>query len=100
MSKFTESAKDQMCTFQIPGVCNGDPDTSVLCHLPDGSGTGHMAGKGDDYLCGAIGCSSCHDVIDGRVPMPDHFDGDVYYFYYKARLRTLTRWKLMGLVPV
>ena len=31
------SARDEACTFEIVGVCNGDPSTTVLCHLPNES---------------------------------------------------------------
>ncbi|QUI37537.2 DUF1364 domain-containing protein [Pectobacterium versatile] len=50
--------------MQISGICNGNPETTVLCHLP--SPTHGMGYKGDDFWA-VYGCSSCHDVIDGRV---------------------------------
>src|SRR3990167_9253871 len=58
------SAKGEECTFQIPGVCNGNPETTVLCHLPDEShGMGHKA----DDISAAYGCAACHDAIDSRI---------------------------------
>jgi len=54
-------ARGRECQIRIPGVCNGNPETTVLCH-PDGAGVGR---KHHDML-GAWGCSSCHDLIDGR----------------------------------
>lgn len=63
MSKLTQSAKGEDCTLQIFPYCNGNPETVVLCHLPsERKGT---AIKSPDHW-GAYGCSSCHDVIDGR----------------------------------
>ncbi|CQH06491.1 TPA: DUF1364 domain-containing protein [Yersinia enterocolitica] len=60
-----DSARGQCCTLQIPGICNGNPETTVLCHLP--SSTHGMGYKSDD--CWAVfGCNCCHDAIDGRVP--------------------------------
>ncbi|HED2337570.1 TPA: DUF1364 domain-containing protein, partial [Serratia liquefaciens] len=53
------------CTLQIPGICNGNPETTVLCHLP--SNTHGMGYKSDDFWT-VFGCSCCHDVIDGRTP--------------------------------
>jgi len=45
----------------IPGVCNSNPETVVLCHAPHpDKGMGH---KGPDYFA-AYGCSRCHDVLD------------------------------------
>lgn len=29
-----DSARGQCCTLQIPGICNSNPETTVLCHLP------------------------------------------------------------------
>lgn len=50
---------------RIPGVCNHNPETTVLAHyrLAGYCGTGL---KPDDDL-GAWACSACHDVIDKRV---------------------------------
>lgn len=58
-----ESARGRECTCRIPGVCNFNPETVVLAHLP-----GHAKGIGtkENDLHAAYACSSCHDVIDGR----------------------------------
>lgn len=64
MSKLRELARGQQCQIRIPGVCNGDPETTVLAHyrMAGICGTGQ---KPPDE-CGAWACSSCHDVVDGR----------------------------------
>ena len=59
-SKIRRSAQGQECTIRIPGVCNGNPETVVLCHLPGGG----IGGKVSD-IHGAYGCSACHSWIDG-----------------------------------
>jgi hypothetical protein len=46
---------------RIPGVCNGDPATTVLAHLNGGG----MGMKRPD-TSGAWACSGCHDAVDGR----------------------------------
>ena len=64
MSKLTASARGQLCEVRVPGVCNGNPETTVAAHyrmLPY-CGTGI---KPPDILT-AYACSSCHDAIDGR----------------------------------
>lgn len=69
MTPIRRAARGQDCTMLIPGVCNRDPDTTVLCHsnsLADGKGMGLKAP--DTAAC--FGCSSCHDVLDGRRPLP------------------------------
>ncbi len=60
--KLRESARGEECTLRIHPYCNGDPATTVLCHLPSGSGWGQ---KSPDWFA-VYGCSSCHDIIDGR----------------------------------
>ncbi len=70
MTPIRLAARDQDCTLQILGVCNGDPTTTVLCHdnrLESGKGMGLKAP--DTAAC--FGCSSCHDVLDGRAPRPE-----------------------------
>lgn len=66
MSKIRESAKDEMCTVRIPGVCNFNPETTVLAHI-SGVRFGHGVGKKSRDIHGAYCCSDCHDVLDGRV---------------------------------
>jgi len=63
------AARDRDCTLMLLGVCNRDPSTTVLCHsnrLADGKGMGLKAP--DSAAC--FGCSDCHDVLDGRRPLP------------------------------
>lgn len=60
-TKITKSARNQECQIRIPGYCNGNSETVVLCHL-GGAGMGR---KGSD-IHAAYGCSSCHDVVDHR----------------------------------
>ncbi len=59
------SARGETCTIRLPGVCNHDAETTVLCHLP-----GHAKGIGtkESDLHAAYACSACHDAIDGRRP--------------------------------
>lgn len=64
------AARGRDCTLMLLGVCNRDPATTVLCHsnrLSDGKGMGLKAP--DSAAC--FGCSDCHDVLDGRRPLPD-----------------------------
>lgn len=63
------AARGRDCTLALPGVCNRDPATTVLCHsnrLEHGKGIGLKAP--DSAAC--FGCSDCHDVLDGRRPLP------------------------------
>ena len=57
-------AEGQDCLVRIPGHCNFDNSTTILAHLRNqwfGAGS-----KPPDILA-VHACSSCHDIIDGRV---------------------------------
>lgn len=58
--RFRDSARDELCLVRVPGVCNGDPATTVLAHLNGGG----MAAKHHD-IHGAYACSACHSWLDG-----------------------------------
>jgi hypothetical protein len=57
-----EQARGRPCMIRMPGVCNGDPETTVLCHLRMAGITG-IGMKANDFL-GAWGCSECHRYVD------------------------------------
>ncbi|TGB86513.1 hypothetical protein CRG95_05845 [Escherichia sp. E4208] len=69
MADLRKAARGRECQVRIPGVCNGNPETTVLAHY-------RMAGicrtgmKPDD-LIGAWACSACHDEIDRRTHFVD-----------------------------
>ena len=84
MSKITKSARGQECQIRIPGVCNGDPETVVFCHLGGGG-----IGRKQPDLFGAYGCSACHDEVDGRTnrnPNYGRWETDLYF--HEAIFRT------------
>jgi len=64
MSKIRQSAKGETCTFNLPGVCNHNPETVVLCHAPHPDKG--MGIKGPDSWA-AYGCSNCHAEMDGQT---------------------------------
>lgn len=57
-------AKGKPCQVRVPGVCNFNPETTVLAHIRLG-GVGGAGMKPPD-LCAVHCCSACHDLIDGR----------------------------------
>jgi hypothetical protein len=95
MSKVRESARGEDCTLELPGICNCNPETTVFCHsnrLADGKGMGMKA------KTGAYGCSSCHDVLDGRAPRPQWMSyDDMQQFFDEAVKRTQDRLEAKGL---
>ncbi|MCM8910885.1 DUF1364 domain-containing protein [Pseudomonas inefficax] len=63
-TKLTKAARGQECQVRIPGLCNGNPETTVLAHYRM-AGTCGVGYKPND-LQGAWACSACHDACDGR----------------------------------
>ena len=62
--KLRASANGRECTVRMPGICNHNPETTVLAHLPCGQKGMGMKG----FVSVAVyACCSCLDVIDGRA---------------------------------
>lgn len=81
--KYLAGSKGQKCAFDIPGVCNHNPETVVPCHIRDRHTGG--AQKASDISV-VNGCSDCHDRMDGRRPMPDgEILSGVDWYYYALR---------------
>ena len=64
--KILDSARGETCTLMLPGICNGNPETTVFAHSHE-TGDRHGTQKADDW-CGCDACSDCHNVYD----MKDH----------------------------
>lgn len=90
--KYRDSARGETCTLQIYGVCNHDPETTVLAHLK-GNGMGL---KCPDFL-GVYACSDCHDAIDGRTRHDISLE-DFWMYKCTALMRTLERAFARGLI--
>lgn len=60
--KITKAARGRDCQVRLPGVCNGNPETTCLAHfrLSGISGIGFKAPN----IIGAWACSSCHSKVD------------------------------------
>lgn len=104
MSKIRKSARGETCTFGIPGVCNHDPETVVLCHAPHPDKG--MGKKGPDTWA-AYGCSACHDAMDGRGKIYFKHKGNPYlsvdeykeFEWHRAIRETQRRLIKKGLLP-
>lgn len=93
-SKLTRAARMQECTVQLYPYCNGNPETTVLAHAP--SEDKGMARKSPDWW-GADCCSTCHDIIDGRMPT-DIPKEEVYMAHIRGVYRTIKRRIEQGLI--
>ena len=106
-TKIRQSARGEVCTFQLPGICNHDPETTTLCHAPHiDKGMGI---KGPDTWA-AYGCSACHDEMDRRTMLffkgPGHKNLDDnnemrwrIYTWHNAICETQRRLIKKGLMP-
>ena len=95
MSKIRKSARGQECQVRIYGVCNHNPETVVLAHLNGGG----MGMKRHDIF-GAWCCSSCHDVIDGRVKVPNVEPDIIQLWFYDGMVRTQNKLLESGLIKI
>lgn len=80
------------CMVRIPGICNGNPETTVGAHL-NGAGMGL---KHDDLFLAAC-CSDCHDALDGRV-RTEYTTEQLELMHHKGVIRTQQLWLKMGLI--
>jgi hypothetical protein len=96
MSKIRKAAKGQDCTINLYPWCNDNPETTVLCHAPsDDKGMGL---KSPDHW-GAFGCSTCHDIADGRMKV-DLGSEEIYRCHIRGVFRTQKILIGMGLIKV
>lgn len=95
--KLRDSAQGEECTLQFPGVCNGNSETTVLCHLPDES---HGMSRKSDDLATVYGCSNCHDLVDGRHYSRVRAALDLEWFLRRAMVRTWRRMIEKGLIKI
>jgi hypothetical protein len=73
-------ARDRDCEIRLPGICNFNPETTVLAHLRL-IGISGFGIKCPDEL-GAFACSSCHAYVDS------HHDDATKIAFYEAIFRT------------
>ncbi|WP_085438342.1 DUF1364 domain-containing protein [Escherichia coli] len=72
-----KEARGRECQVRIYGVCNGNPETTVLAHYRMAGICG--TGMKPDDLIGAWACSACHDEIDRRTHNLDNKDARLYH---------------------
>lgn len=98
-SKVRQSAEMEACCLQIHPYCNGDPETTVLAHLP--SQYHGMALKSPDWWA-VYACSSCHDIIDSRNPQAINALGwdEIHQCVMRGLFRTQQRFIEKGYIVV
>lgn len=90
------SAQGEACTFQIPLVCNHNPETTVWCHE-----NSYAAGKGMGLKAldveGAYGCSDCHAAYD-QMSTRLYTRAELNEFFQAAKERSREILKRKGLI--
>lgn len=66
MTDLRKLARGKDCMLRLPGICNRNSETVVLCHIKRGW-CGSM--KPPDIIA-VWGCHACHDVVDRRAGNP------------------------------
>lgn len=98
--KVLRSAKDQPCTARFPGICNGNPETTIWAHLNGAEFGKGMATKAHDVL-GFHSCSDCHAYYDvGHGTKPLLSDAALRVCLLSAVCETYVRLIQMGIVVI
>ncbi|EFN7821637.1 DUF1364 domain-containing protein [Escherichia coli] len=94
MADLRKAARGRECQVRIPGVCNGNSETSVLAHIRLAGLCG--TGTKPPDLIATIACSACHDEIDRRT----HFVDAEYAKEYalEGMARTQVIWLKEGVI--
>ncbi len=98
VSKLRAFARNQGCTLRVKGVCNSNPETTVLAHVKS-QGHGTMGAKPHD-LSAVHACSACHAWIDGEGARQGVTRDFIDALIFPALLETLNRVIDAGLVEV
>jgi hypothetical protein len=98
LASLRQSARDRPCLVRAPGFCNGDPRTTVLAHFRL-AGISGIGLKSPDLIA-AHCCSSCHDLIDGRVRSPNFTRAEVQRMHLDGVLRTQVWWLENGFISI
>lgn len=92
--KLRNSAKGRDCELRLIGTCNGNNETTALAHIGHDIGTSI---KCNDTMA-VFACSSCHDVIDGRVSYDGIANSNIEEDKLRALEATQSHWISEGLL--
>lgn len=83
-----KEAQGRECQIRIPGICDGDNETTVLAHLNNKRLFGVGTGQKVPDIFGAHSCHSCHEVVDGRFNTDFHSAESIKEMFYEGVFRT------------
>jgi hypothetical protein len=64
VTRLRKLARGRDCQIRLPGICNFNPETTVLAHYRM-AGVSGMGLKAPD-ICAAWACSACHAYVDSH----------------------------------
>lgn len=82
-TKARQAARDQPCLMNVAGVCNYNPETTVLIHLRWLGDCGTGAKPGDWQA--VHGCSECNRWTDSPTPRERDDEYESNRNFYAAR---------------
>ena len=88
MENLRKEAEGRDCQVRIGGVCNKNPQTTVLAHLNNKMMLGAGVGMKVDDIFGAWACSNCHAVVDGQHATPYYSPDEIRAMHYEGVFRT------------
>lgn len=91
-----EFARGRECLIRVPEICRWSD--AQLCHLRVANVAG--GGQKPPDLCGVIGCTPCHDVIDGRKQIRGIGREQIKGWALDALVRTLALYERAGILSM
>lgn len=85
-------AAGKPCQIRLPGICNFNPETTVLAHFRM-IGVSGMSMKSPD-LCAAWACSACHLAVDSA------HDDETQLAFAHGVLRTIVKLLEAGVLQI
>ena len=95
MTNLRKLAKGRDCMLRLPGICNSNPETTVLAHIRRGF---HGMGIKPVDFCAVWACSDCHDVYDGRVQVEGWSRQELDANALRALCQQLAKYVEMGVL--
>ena len=92
--KIRNAARGQDCTMQVCGVCNHNPETTVLAHV-NTTGAGSRGAKCHDFSA-VFSCYACHYWHDNNMGS----QLDRLFYTRRALVRTWEKLIEMGHIKI
>jgi len=96
-TKITRSANGEDCAIRLPGICNFNPETTILAHF---NTIGKGMGIKSNDIHAAYMCSDCHDAVDGRNINHNIEESEMWEAEFDAMVETQLKLIAKGLIKI